>query len=212
MQVRWVILFSDSAVCFFTLEWKITFVCVRAKTHMGWFICFYDCSDSRVQSCAERPKDMQECTCLHTNPHSLTHSITHTHTRDTYTHETHTHNQATFSHPIFSLSQNWWYHKYLPTLVFSQIHTHKQSFSLSHTQTNTHWLNCWCYKKRAVFNLSLKLYRQPKTHTNAHTQCCNCGPLCSLYYILQCLCLEMTALSGRVPYVCGEDVNCQRVY
>ena len=89
---------------FVTLEWKNTPVCVWAHTPTGWYICFYDSPDSRVQSCAERPKDVQECTC------SQTHTIT-------------------LSLLICSLSQTqaytWFSRKHIQKPPICHSHTHK---------------------------------------------------------------------------------------
>lgn len=66
---------SSLTVRFFFFTWNGKILpCVYEWRHTRWFICFYDCPGSRAQSCVERPKDMQECTCLHTNTHTLTHT------------------------------------------------------------------------------------------------------------------------------------------
>lgn len=140
------LLFPDSTVWFFTLEWKNTLcVCVcictskdtHTHTHIDWFILFYDCPDSRVQSCAESPRT---CRSLHA-----------------------------YTHNYFFPSQFSHYHRTdsIASIFLRRRTRAAHNFFLTHQvphcthKAHTHQMKCWCYKKTAVFNLSLKLNRLP---------------------------------------------------
>lgn len=138
-------------------------VCVYKTRHthsFGWFVRFLDCPDNIAQSCAERPKDIQECAWRHA------HTITDT---------------QTFLFPLSFLTD-------INILIAEQAtFLCVNSFVLQvchcmHTNTWTHthslMLSCQCYKKTGVFKPSLKMSRSSMTHTRLHTQLV-CRSLCT---------------------------------
>lgn len=144
MQVRWVIFSSLTALSGFShLNGKIHCVCIctskdtHTHTHTDWFILFYDCPDSRVQSCAEGPRT---CRSLHA-----------------------------YTHNYFFPSQFFHYHRTdsIASIFLRRRTRAAHNFFLTHQvphcthKAHTHQMKCWCYKKTAVFNLSLKLNRRP---------------------------------------------------
>lgn len=74
--------------------------------------------------------------------------------------------------------------------------SHSSSVSHTHTHTNTspRWI-AGAIKRQQRLTCPWKPNRQPKTHINICTSAVATMSKCSLYYMLQRLCLEMTALS-----------------
>lgn len=139
------LLFPDSTVWFFTLEWKNTLcVCVylykqrHTHPHTHWLIhtLLWLPWQQGTKLCW-RPKDMQELTCLHTQ--------------------------------LFFPSQFFHYHRTdsIASIFLRRRTRAAHNFFLTHQvphcthKAHTHQMKCWCYKKTAVFNLSLKLNRRP---------------------------------------------------
>lgn len=177
------LLFPDSTVWFFTLEWKNTLcVCVcictskdtHTHTHIDWFILFYDCPDSRVQSCAEGPRT---CRSLHAYTHNY------------------------FFPPNFFI---------ITEPIASQVsfcadaHARRTtSFSLTkfltaHTKhIHTKW-NAGAIKRQRCLTCPWNWTDDQHAH--------------SLYYMLYRLCLELTVLSVYyILYACSVELKYQRV-
>ncbi len=155
--------------------------------------------------------------CWKAQGHAGVYMLTHRHTL-THTH-THTHTKAHTTRLLFPPKFSHYHKTDAITRIFlhlaSHKHMHKQSASLSHTQhTHKHMNTGWiagAIKREQCLTCPWNCADSQRC-TQTHTHCHSFVPPCSLYYILQCLCLEMTALSGCAPFACGGDVKCQRVY
>lgn len=158
---------------FLTLEWKNTPVCVRVETLTAWFICFYDCSSRALK----RPQGTYMLMHIHTLKHN------------TATLNFLTNHRADGSASLCLAS----YKQKRQRAVFA---SHSSSVSRTHTDTNTspRWI-AGAIKRQQRLTCPWKPNRQPKAHINICTSAVATMSKRSLYYMLQRLCLGVTAVS-----------------